>query len=88
MSLERDRAQTAMDTAERHRCVAHLEHLAGGQPGAGAGRPIDKPFRIYCDAGVVLTHKGSAQPKAKTFVEFLQSPAGRKIFSKRGWDAR
>ena len=50
--------------------------------------PMDEPFRIYRDAGVVLTHKGSAEPKAKAFVEFLQSPAGQKIFAKWGWDAR
>lgn len=49
---------------------------------------MDEPFRIYRDAGVVLTHKGSAQPKARAFVEFLQSPAGQKIFAKWGWDAR
>ena len=47
--------------------------------------PMDEPFRIYRDTGVVLTHKGSAQPKAKAFVEFLQSPAGQKIFAKWGW---
>ena len=45
-------------------------------------------LRIYRDAGVVLTHKGSSQTKAKAFVEFLQSPAGQKIFAKWGWDAR
>ena len=50
--------------------------------------PMDEPFRIYRDAGVVLTHKGSAQPKAKAFIEFLQSPAGQKIFAKWGRDAR
>ena len=50
--------------------------------------PMDEPFRIYRDAGVVLTHKGSAQPKAKAFAEFLQSPAGQKLFAKWGWDAR
>ena len=50
--------------------------------------PMDEPFRIYRDAGVVLTHKGSVQPKAKAFVEYLQSPAGQKIFAKWGWDTR
>ena len=49
---------------------------------------MDEPFRIYRDAGVVLTHKGNTQPKAKAFVGFLQSPAGQKIFAKWGWDAR
>ena len=46
---------------------------------------IDEPFRIYRDTGVVLTHKGSAMPLAKEFVEFLLSSAGRKIFAKSGW---
>ena len=50
--------------------------------------PMDEPFRIYRDAGVVLTHKSSTQPKAKAFVEYLQSPAGQKIFAKWGWDTR
>lgn len=49
---------------------------------------MDEPFRIYRDAGVVLTRRGSAQPQAKAFVAFLQSPAGQKIFAKWGWDAR
>ena len=49
---------------------------------------MDEAFRIYRAAGVVLTHKGSAQPKAKAFVEYLQSPAGQKIFAKWGWDTR
>lgn len=49
---------------------------------------MDEPFRIYRDAGVVLTHRGDTQPKAKAFVEFLQSPAGREIFAKWGWDTR
>ena len=49
---------------------------------------MDEPFRIYRDTGVVLTHKGQSRPQARAFVEFLQSPAGRKIFAKWGWDAR
>ncbi|MEC5214874.1 accessory colonization factor AcfC [Polaromonas sp. CG_9.5] len=48
---------------------------------------MDEPFRIYRDAGVVLTRKGSATPLAKDFAEFLRSPAGAKIFAKWGWDA-
>ena len=46
---------------------------------------MDEPFRIYRDSGVVLTHKGAAQPQAKAFVAFLQSPAGQAIFAKWGW---
>ena len=49
---------------------------------------MDEPFRIYRDAGVVLTHKGNARPQARTFVEFLQSPAGQKIVAGWGWDTR
>ena len=49
---------------------------------------LDEPFRIYRDAGVVLTHKGKAKPQATAFVEYLKSPAGHKIFAKWGWDAR
>ena len=48
---------------------------------------MDEPFRIYRDAGVVLTTRGKDKPQAKAFVEFLQSTAGQKIFSKWGWDA-
>jgi len=49
---------------------------------------MDEPFRIHRDTGVVLTHKGRSRPQARAFVEFLQSPAGRNIFAKWGWDAR
>lgn len=49
---------------------------------------MDEPFKIYRDAGLVLTSRGSAKPQAKTFFEFLQSAAGKKIFSKWGCDAR
>ena len=47
--------------------------------------PMDEAFRIYRDTAVVLTHKGSSEPQAKAFVEFLQSPEGAKIFAKWGW---
>ena len=49
---------------------------------------MDEPFRIYRDAGVVLTRKGKAEPQAAAFVEFLKSAAGQKIFARWGWDAR
>lgn len=49
---------------------------------------MDEPFRIYRDAGVVLTTRGKDKPQARAFVEFLQSAAGQKIFAKWGWDAR
>ena len=49
---------------------------------------LDEPFRIYRDAGVVLTRKGKTDPQAPAFVAFLKSPAGQEIFAKWGWDAR
>lgn len=49
---------------------------------------MDEPFRIYRDAGAVLTRKGRADPQARAFLEFLQSPAGADIFRKQGWLAR
>ncbi len=49
--------------------------------------PLDEPFRIYRDAGVVLTRKGKTEPQAAAFVEFLKSADGQKIFAKWGWDA-
>jgi len=49
---------------------------------------MEEPFRIYRDAGVVLTRKGSTTPLAREFAEFLRSPAGARVFAKWGWDAR
>jgi accessory colonization factor AcfC len=46
---------------------------------------MDEPFRIYRDAGVVITGRGAAEPQAKAFVDYLQSPAGQAIFAKWGW---
>ncbi len=46
---------------------------------------MDEPFRIYRDAGVVITHRGGAAPQAKAFVDYLKSPAGQAIFAKWGW---
>ncbi|WP_298425407.1 substrate-binding domain-containing protein [Rhodoblastus sp.] len=48
--------------------------------------PLEEPYRIYRDTGVVLTHKGAADPKAKAFVDFLKSDQGRAIFVKWGWE--
>ena len=48
---------------------------------------MDEPFRIYRDAGVVLTKKGRELPQARAFVDFLKSPAGQAIFVKWGWKA-
>ena len=50
--------------------------------------PLDEPFRIYRDAGVVLTRKGKTEPQAAAFVEFLKSADGQRIFAKWGWGAQ
>jgi accessory colonization factor AcfC len=50
--------------------------------------PLDEPFRIYRDAGVVLTSRGKGEPQARGFVEFLESPAGAAIFARWGWSTR
>ncbi len=49
---------------------------------------LDEPFRIYRDAGVVLTARGKAKPEASAFVEYLKSPAAAAIFAKWGWMTR
>jgi accessory colonization factor AcfC len=49
---------------------------------------MDEPFRIYRDAGVVLTHRGEHEAMAKAFVAYLASPAGAAIFEKWGWTVR
>ena len=46
---------------------------------------MDEPFRIYRDAGVVITHRGASEPQSKAFVDYLKSPAGQAIFVKWGW---
>jgi hypothetical protein len=44
--------RAAVDAAKASTPEMHLEHLAGRQPGARAGRRVDEPFRIYRDAEV------------------------------------
>lgn len=46
---------------------------------------LEKDFRIYRDAGVVVTRRGEQNPAARAFVEFLKSNDGRRIFAKWGW---
>ncbi|WP_338881767.1 extracellular solute-binding protein [Achromobacter veterisilvae] len=46
---------------------------------------IEEPYRIYRDAGVVVTKKGKANPQARAFADFLAAPEGRAIFRKWGW---
>lgn len=50
--------------------------------------PVEEPYRIYRDTGVVLTAKGNAVAEARDFVAYLKSEEGRRIFSKWGWDAK
>lgn len=49
---------------------------------------MDEPFRIYRDAGVVVTHKGAAMPQALAFVAYLKSTEGRAVFERWGWKTR
>lgn len=49
---------------------------------------LDEPFRIYRDAGAVLTSRGKTKPEANAFVEYLKSPAAAAIFAKWGWKTR
>ena len=50
--------------------------------------PMDEPFRIYRDAGVVLTHKGERDGDAQALVAWLASSAGAAVFERWGWTAR
>lgn len=47
--------------------------------------PVEEPYRIYRDTGVVLTAKGKTVEQARDFVAYLKSEEGRKIFGKWGW---
>jgi accessory colonization factor AcfC len=47
--------------------------------------PLAEKWRIYRDAGVALTVKGSARTSAHDFISFLQSNDGATIFRKWGW---
>jgi len=46
---------------------------------------VEEPYRIYRDTGVGLTRRGSDNPDARGFKDFLASPAGARIFAKWGW---
>ena len=46
---------------------------------------IEPEYRIYRDAGVVLTQQGTAKTEAKDFAAYLASADGAKIFAKWGW---
>ncbi len=47
--------------------------------------PIESDYAIYRDTAVALTTNGAANPLAKAFVDFLQSPRGAAIFAAWGW---
>lgn len=46
---------------------------------------VEPDFRIWRDAGVVVTTKGKGATTAQAFVDYLKSPAGKAIFVKWGW---
>lgn len=46
---------------------------------------VEEPYRIYRDAGTVVTALGREDPDSRKFLEFLQSPAGAEIFRRWGW---
>lgn len=46
---------------------------------------VEEPFRIYRDTGIGLTMRGSGNPHARAFKDFLASPQGSRIFAKWGW---
>ena len=46
---------------------------------------IEEPYRIYRDAGAVVTKQGKGNPQAQAFVDYLASAQGKAIFKKWGW---
>ncbi len=46
---------------------------------------VEEPYRIYRDAGAVVTRKGKGNAQAQAFIDFLTAPEGRAIFKKWGW---
>lgn len=46
---------------------------------------VEPELRIWRDCGVALTHRGVGKAGTAAFVEFLESPEGRRIFEKWGW---
>lgn len=50
--------------------------------------PVEEPYRIYRNTGIVLTHKGEKSPAAQGFIDFLKSDEGRRIFAKWGWESK
>ncbi|MFT3804355.1 MAG: substrate-binding domain-containing protein [Burkholderiaceae bacterium] len=50
--------------------------------------PVEEPYRIYRDTGVVLTAKGKNAEGARDFVAYLKSEEGRRVFAKWGWHTK
>lgn len=50
--------------------------------------PLEEPFRIYRDTGVVLTAKGKRDTQAQAFIDYLETPGAKAIFDRWGWNAR
>ena len=46
---------------------------------------VEEPYRIYRDAGAVLTTRGKANPDAAAFLDYLRSPEGAAHFAAQGW---
>jgi accessory colonization factor AcfC len=57
-------------------------------PGLADVVPLEAQYRLYRDCDVILTKKGADNSHARAFVQFLASPAGKKIFEKYGWTDR
>lgn len=47
--------------------------------------PIARDYAIYRDTDIAITRRAENIPSAHAFINFLQSPAGARIFAKWGW---
>lgn len=47
--------------------------------------PVEEPYRIYRDTGIVATQRGRHRPQSQQFIAFLQSEPGAAIFRRWGW---
>ena len=46
---------------------------------------VEEPYRIYRDAGAVVTETGRQDADAQPFLDFLKSDEGAAIFARWGW---
>lgn len=46
---------------------------------------VEEPYRIYRDAGAVVTTQGRDDLDARPFIDFLVSPQGAAVFARWGW---